>query len=78
VADHCFQQVGLHRLEANVRPGNVASRRVVAKLGFREEGMRRRYLFIDGEYRDHITYALLSEDAPEGALRRWRSVRGTV
>lgn len=78
VADHCFQQVGLHRLEANVRPGNVASRRVVAKLGFREEGMRRRYLYIDGEYRDHITYALLSEDAPEGALRRWRSVRGTV
>src|ERR1035438_3090397 len=36
--DHCFFVVGLHRVEASIRPENVASRRVVEKLGFREEG----------------------------------------
>lgn len=73
VVDHCFGAVGLHRVEANVRPENVASRRVVEKLGFRSEGMRLRYLLIDGAYRDHICYALTAEDLPEGVLHRWRS-----
>jgi ribosomal-protein-alanine N-acetyltransferase len=75
VVDHCFGPVGLHRIEADVRPENTASRRVVEKLGFREEGLHRRYLHIDGDYRDHVVYALLAEDVPEGVLRRWRSVR---
>ena len=73
VLRHCFTEVGLHRIEANVRPENTASRRVVDKLGFREEGLHARYLFIDEDWRDHVTYALLREDAPEGVLRRYLS-----
>lgn len=68
--DHCFERAGLHRIEANIRPENAASRRVVEKLGFREEGLRRRYLHIDGAYRDHISYAVTVEDAPAGLLSR--------
>ena len=62
--DHCFFVVGLHRIEASIRPENHASRRVVEKLGFREEGLRRRYLHIDGAWRDHLCYALTVEDGP--------------
>lgn len=68
--DHCFGPVGLHRIEIDIRPENTASRRVVAKLGFREEGYLVRYLDIDGAWRDHITYALTVEDVPGGLLRR--------
>jgi ribosomal-protein-alanine N-acetyltransferase len=71
VVDHCFGAGGLHRLEANIRPENVASRRVVEKLGFRQEGMFARFLNIDGAYRDHVHYALTSEDVPGGLLKRW-------
>jgi len=76
VTDHCFGPVGLHRVEANVRPENVASRRVVEKLGFRQEGTRLRYLHIDGAYRDHSCYALTTEDVPDGLLARWRATSG--
>lgn len=78
VVDHCFGAVGLHRIEANVRPENSASRRVLEKLGFREEGLQRRYLSIDGHYRDHIGYALTTEDVPEGLLHRWHGVRSSL
>ncbi|HEX9034367.1 MAG TPA: GNAT family protein [Streptosporangiaceae bacterium] len=71
--DHCFQVVGLHRIEATIRPENRASRRVVEKLGFREEGIRRRCLHVDGAWRDHLSYALTAEDAGGGLLPRWRS-----
>jgi ribosomal-protein-alanine N-acetyltransferase len=67
VADHCFA-IGLHRLEANIRPENAPSIRVAEKVGFSSEGMRRRYLAIDGDYRDHLGYVLLSEDLPGGVL----------
>lgn len=70
--DHCFFTVGLHRIEANIRPENAASRRVVEKLGFREEGIRRRHLHIDGAWRDHICYALTVEDVPGGLRARWQ------
>ena len=81
--DHCFRVVGLHRLEASIRPENHASRRVVEKLGFREEGLRRRQLHIDGAWRDHLCYALTAEDVHERLLPRWRravsaSKSGTV
>lgn len=69
VLDHCFGPVRLHRVEANVRPENAASLRVVRKLGFVEEARHRRYLFIDEQWRDHIGFALLAEDAPDGVLR---------
>ncbi len=68
--DHCFGPVGLHRIQVDIRPENAASRRVVAKLGFREEGYLQRYLDIDGAWRDHLSYALTVEDVPNGLLRR--------
>ena len=73
VLDHCFGPVGLHRVEANVRPENVASLRVVEKLGFREEGLHLRYLFIDEDWRDHRSFALVADDQPDGVLRTYLS-----
>lgn len=73
--DHCFDVLRLHRVEVNVRPENRASRRVVDKLGFREEGMRPRLLHIDGDWRDHVSYALTVEEVPGGLVRRWREAR---
>jgi ribosomal-protein-alanine N-acetyltransferase len=75
LVDHCFVTAGLHRIEANIRPENVASRRVVEKLGFRQEALHLRYLFIDGAWRDHLSYAVTREDVPEGMVRRWHAVR---
>jgi ribosomal-protein-alanine N-acetyltransferase len=73
--DHCFTGAGLHRVEINIRPENAASLRVVEKLGFRSEGLRERYLHINGAWRDHLTFALCADEVPEGLLVRWRSVR---
>ena len=73
VCDHAFGPVGLHRLQADIRPENGRSRRLVERLGFRQEGLLRGYLDIDGAWRDHLAYALLAEDAPGGVLARWRS-----
>lgn len=73
--DHCFRELRLHRIEINIRPENTASRRVVEKLGFRYEGLRPRYLHIDGAWRDHLSYALTSAEVPGGLLARWRSSR---
>jgi len=73
VCDHAFGPVGLHRLQADIRPENGPSRRLVERLGFRQEGLFRSYLDIDGAWRDHLAYALLAEDAPGGLLTRWRS-----
>ncbi|WP_461028280.1 GNAT family N-acetyltransferase [Streptomyces sparsus] len=76
--DHCFRNVGLHRVEVCIRPENGPSRRVVEKLGFREEGVRPSYLHIDGAWRDHLVYALTEEEVPEGLLARWhRASPGT-
>lgn len=72
-ADHCFTEMGLHRLEAGIQPENAASRRVVGKLGFREEGTRVRLVRIDGTWRDHTCYAITAEEAPGGLLPRWRN-----
>jgi len=68
--DHCFS-IGLHRIEVNIRPENVASRRVAEKLGFRPEGLRPSYLHIDGDWRDHLAFALTGEEIPGGVLNRW-------
>ncbi|MEV7575099.1 GNAT family protein [Pseudarthrobacter sp. NPDC089323] len=75
VTDHCFQTLGLHRMEINVRPENGPSLRVVEKLGFRDEGYRPRYLHINGEWADHRSFALTSEEVPEGLLTRWLAAR---
>ncbi|PZR54202.1 alanine acetyltransferase [Xylanimonas oleitrophica] len=73
--DYCFAVLGLHRVEINIRPENARSLRVVEKLGFRDEGLRRRYLHIQGEWRDHRTFALTTEDVPGGLLARWQQRR---
>ena len=72
VCDHAFGAVGLHRVEADIRPENRPSQRLVERLGFQREGLLRRYLDIDGAWRDHVSYALLAEDLPRGVLAHWR------
>ncbi|MEM8924764.1 MAG: GNAT family protein [Actinomycetota bacterium] len=62
VATHAFDELGLHRLEANIQPGNVASSALVRRLGFRLEGFSPDYLFIDGAWRDHERWALLADE----------------
>ncbi|TXN31002.1 GNAT family N-acetyltransferase [Lacisediminihabitans profunda] len=73
--DYSFFQVGLHRMEICIRPENGPSLRVVEKLGFRYEGLRRRYIHINGDWRDHFCFALVAEEVPSGVLRRWRDGR---
>lgn len=58
-----FNDLHLHRIEAACLPGNEASRRLLTKLGFKEEGFARGFLRIDGAWRDHALFALLAEDA---------------
>jgi len=73
--DYCFEVMHLHRIEIAIRPENEKSLRVVRKLGFREEGLRPRYLHIDGSWRDHLVFAVNPEEVPGGLLRRWQGMR---
>jgi ribosomal-protein-alanine N-acetyltransferase len=69
-----FDDLALHRLQASIIPRNAASRRVVAKLGLREEGIALRYLEINGIWEDHVRYAITSEEWTErasGYMRDW-------
>lgn len=70
VVDHCFDDLQLHRLEINIRPENAPSLRVVEKLGFRDEGVRKAFLHIDGAWRDHRTFALNREELSGTMLER--------
>ncbi|MGV1037657.1 MAG: GNAT family N-acetyltransferase [Candidatus Nanopelagicales bacterium] len=76
--DFCFQHLEMHRIEVNIRPENVASRRVVEKLGLRYEGLRERYLHINGQWRDHLSYAVTSEEVPTGLINRLHRARNPV
>lgn len=62
VIARAFGELGLHRIEANIQPCNAASLALVARLGFSREGYSRRYLKINGRWRDHERWALLRED----------------
>jgi ribosomal-protein-alanine N-acetyltransferase len=62
VVTHAFRELGLHRVEANIQPGNEPSRALVKRLSFRQEGYSPRYLKIDGEWRDHERWAVLSDE----------------
>ena len=61
VLDYAFGPLGLHRLEANIQPGNAASIALVRRCGFVREGFSERYLKIDGEWRDHERWAIRNE-----------------
>jgi ribosomal-protein-alanine N-acetyltransferase len=71
-SDYAFFQLGLHRIEICIRPENGPSLRVVEKLGYRYEGLRRRFIHINGDWRDHFCFALVAEELPVGVLRRWK------
>ena len=57
-----FQTLKLHRLEANIQPGNVASKRLAKRLGFRKEGFSKRYLKVQGKWCDHERWAITIEE----------------
>ncbi|RHA44451.1 GNAT family N-acetyltransferase [Cellulomonas rhizosphaerae] len=59
-----FGALGLHRVQAETLPHNVASRRVLAKNGFREYGLAPRYLNIGGRWQDHVMFQRLADDSP--------------
>jgi [ribosomal protein S5]-alanine N-acetyltransferase len=77
VLRHAFTRMKLHRLEANIQPGNVASIALVLRCGFRKEGLSRRYLKIAGRWRDHERWAISVEDwrARRTARERKRSLK---
>jgi ribosomal-protein-alanine N-acetyltransferase len=70
VLNEAFGALDLHRLEANVQPGNLPSIRLVSGLGFRLEGFSPRYLKIAGRWRDHERWAILRDEWPKSRVRR--------
>ena len=62
LAQYAFDDLHLHRIQISIIPRNSASRRVVEKLGVREEGIAVRYLEINGEWEDHVRYGLTAEE----------------
>lgn len=70
VLRHAFIDLNLHRLEANIQPGNAASAALAHRAGFRREGFSPRYLKIGGRWRDHERWALLADE--------WRERVGLV
>lgn len=66
--------LGLHRIEIATRPENQSSIRVANKLGFRDEGIRQRFLYVDGGWRDHRIFALTVEEKRFGEY--WEALQG--
>jgi ribosomal-protein-alanine N-acetyltransferase len=74
--DYCLFELDLHRIEVAIRPENAASLRVVEKLGFIKIGLAPRYLHIDGDWRDHLLFAITAEEVPDGLLGRYEERYG--
>lgn len=68
--DHLFDSIQLHRVEIDIRPENVASLRVVEKLQLRKEGLKERFIHIDGGWRDHLVFAITREERSDTMLNR--------
>ncbi len=68
--DHLFDDLGLHRVEIDIRPENSPSIRVVEKLGLRKEGLKERFIHIDGAWRDHFVFAITREERSDTMLNR--------
>ena len=66
VLERAFTDLGLHRVEANIQPGNIASLALVRRCGFEREGFSPGYLKIGGRWRDHERWAI--------RLEHWRSL----
>jgi [ribosomal protein S5]-alanine N-acetyltransferase len=64
---HAFDKLAFHRVEAACLPNNEASRRVLAKVGFTAEGTARKYLRINGQWQDHLLFAIIAGDAVPAA-----------
>jgi ribosomal-protein-alanine N-acetyltransferase len=64
VLEIAFEELELHRVEANIMPRNHRSLRVIEKLGFEQEGLSKRYLKINGTWEDHYRFALIHEEEP--------------
>jgi [ribosomal protein S5]-alanine N-acetyltransferase len=67
---YAFDVLGLHRIEANIQPANLASIALVQSLGFRREGFSPKYLRVAGEWRDHERWALLAEEFSSAAAAK--------
>ena len=63
VKEHLFRKIGLHRIEANIQPDNLASIALVRSCGFELEGLSRSFLFINGAWRDHQRWVALDDRA---------------
>jgi ribosomal-protein-alanine N-acetyltransferase len=61
-----FRTLGLHRIEAACLTANEASKALLERVGFRQEGLARRYLLINGVWSDHLLFALLADEARLG------------
>lgn len=70
VSDHLFSVKQIHRIEIAIRPENEPSNRLVQRLGYRFEGVRKSFLHIDGRWCDHNIYVLLQEDVTGSLLKR--------
>ena len=62
VLDYAFSDLRLHRIEANIQPGNAPSIALARGAGFRLEGYSPRYLLIGGQWRDHERYAITADE----------------
>ena len=69
VIEHAFEDLKLHRIEADVDPRNTASLRLLERLGFRREGHLRERYFKDGEIQDSVMFGLLRSDDRPGRSR---------
>lgn len=62
IIDYSFNELGLHRIEANIMPANTSSIKLASRLGFFNEGLSKKYLRINGKWEDHLHYVLLNKE----------------